>query len=155
MDNLVWNENLSVGVPLIDEQHKTLIKRLNDVSAAIESARGENEIAKTLSFLSEYTDFHFSTEEKYMQENNYPGLEQQRTKHKDFMGTSANLEQDFEEEGSTGALADAINTFLINWLTKHIQGLDQEFGHFLSEKGIVIPEEGKFASEGVERKLKS
>jgi hemerythrin len=139
MKQLLWTDDLSVGVAPIDEQHKTLMKRLNDVTGAIEAARGEREIANTLSFMSEYTEFHFSTEEKYMRECDYPGLETQKKKHQEFMDTLANLEKDFVEEGSTGALADAINTFLMNWLTKHIQGLDQEFGRFLSEKGIVIP----------------
>ena len=57
------------------------------------------------------------------------------------MDTLTNLEQDFEEEGSTSALSDAINNFLFNWLTNHIQGLDQQFGDFLSEKGVVISKE--------------
>jgi hemerythrin-like metal-binding protein len=137
-----WNKKLSVGIKLIDEQHKSLIKRLNDVSSAIETGLGEREITKTLEFLAEYADFHFSTEEKHMMENNFPGLEAQKAKHQEFMDTLANLEQDFEEEGSTNALSDAINNFLFNWLTNHIQGLDQLFGDFLSEKGIMITEEG-------------
>ena len=54
------------------------------------------------------------------------------------MTTLRNLEQDFEEEGSTRALAESVGTFLFNWLTTHIRGLDHKFGDFLSEKGIVI-----------------
>ena len=134
MTKVAWDKKLSIGIKLIDEQHKSLIKKLNDVSSAIENGLGEREITKTLEFLSEYADFHFSTEEKHMKENSYPGLAQQKMKHQEFMDTLSNLEQDFEEEGSTSALSDAINNFLFNWLTSHIQGLDQEFGDFLSEK---------------------
>ncbi len=142
MSNIEWTNNLSVGVQLIDEQHKALIQRLNDVSTAIEVDQGEREIIKTLGFLAEYADFHFSTEEKHMQESNYPGLEQQKMKHQEFMVTLTNLEEDFEEEGSTRALADSINNFLVNWLKTHIRGLDRQFGDFLEEKGVVITEEG-------------
>jgi len=137
-----WNKKLSVGIKLIDEQHKSLIKRLNDVSSAIETGQGEREITKTLEFLAEYADFHFSTEEKYMMENNFPGLEAQKAKHQEFMDTLSNLEQDFEEEGSTSALSNAINNFLFTWLTNHIQGLDQLFGEFLSQRGVMITGEG-------------
>ena len=56
-----WNKKLSVGIKLIDEQHKSLIKRLNDVSSAIETGQGEREITKTLEFLAEYADFHLVT----------------------------------------------------------------------------------------------
>ncbi|MFC1809062.1 bacteriohemerythrin [Candidatus Omnitrophota bacterium] len=138
MRTIEWNDNLSVGVQLIDEQHKMLIERLNDVSQALEVKQGEREIIKTLSFLIEYTDFHFSAEEKHMAENNYPGLDEQKIQHQEFITMLKTLEGDFEEEGSTPALADAINTFLLNWLTSHIQGLDKKFGDFLAEKGVVI-----------------
>ena len=142
MEKIEWDQSLSIGIRLIDDQHKALIKRLNDVSVAIENNIGEREISKTLEFLSEYADYHFSTEEKHMAEQGFPGLETQKIKHQEFMDTLSNLDQDFEEEGSTRALSDAINNFLFNWLTNHIQGLDQQFGDFLSEKGVVITEEG-------------
>ena len=134
MTKVAWDKSLSIGIKLIDEQHKSLIIKLNDVSSAIENGLGQREITKTLEFLSEYADFHFSAEEKHMKENSYPGLEQQKVEHQEFMDTLSNLEQVFEEEGSTSALSDAINNFLFNWLTNHIQGLDQEFGVFLSKK---------------------
>ena len=141
MEKIEWDQSLSIGIRLIDDQHKALIKRLNDVSVAIENNIGEREISKTLEFLSEYADYHFSTEEKHMAEQGFPGLETQKIKHQEFMDTLSNLDQDFEEEGSTRALSDAINNFLFNWLTNHIQGLDQQFGNFLSEKGINIKDE--------------
>lgn len=65
MEKIRWSDNLSVGVELIDEQHKMLIQRLNDMTSAIEESKGPNEIARTLNFLIEYTDFHFSAEEKH------------------------------------------------------------------------------------------
>ena len=134
MTKVAWNKRLSIGITLIDDQHKSLIKRLNDVSSAIENGLGQREITKTLEFLSEYADFHFSAEEKVMKENDYPGLEQQKVEHQEFMDTLSNLEQEFEEEGSTSALSDAINNFLFSWLTNHIQGVDQKFGDYLSKK---------------------
>ena len=134
MTKVAWDKRLSIGIALIDEQHKSLIKKLNDVSSAIENGLGQREIAKTLEFLSEYAEFHFSAEEKAMKDNDYPGLERQKIKHQEFMDTLSNLEQVFEEEGSTSALSDAINNFLFNWLTSHIKGLDKEFGDFLAKK---------------------
>jgi hemerythrin len=141
MAKVEWSNDLSVGVTLIDEQHKALIRCLNDVSSAIEARQGEREIVKALGFLSEYTDFHFSTEEKHMKNNSYSGLEEHEGQHQEFRGTLAGLEQDFEEEGSTKALADSISTFLARWLINHIQGTDQQFAKFLGDNGIVITED--------------
>ena len=134
MANIEWTDDLSVGIPKIDEQHKALIGRLCAVSDAIEAQEGEREIAKTLSFLIDYTETHFSDEETYMKELNYPGLAEQEKKHREFIVTLKDLERDFDEEGSTHGLADAINTLLLNWLTNHIRAIDRKIADFVSNQ---------------------
>lgn len=134
MTRIEWDNNLSVGVDIIDEQHKMLIQKLNDLSRSIEMSQGEVETVKTLGFMVDYTDFHFSAEEKLMAEQNYPGLEHQKEQHAEFKSHLKQLVEDFEEEGATKALATSIDTFLINWLVKHIKGVDLKLGEFLNEK---------------------
>ncbi|MFC1682942.1 bacteriohemerythrin [Candidatus Zixiibacteriota bacterium] len=141
MPEIQWSDDLSVGIELIDEQHRVLIERMNDVSTATEAHHGVEKIAKTLDFLVEYTDFHFSTEEKHMATHSYPGLEEHHAKHEELKDTLRNLEQDFKEEGATFTLADSVNTLLGNWLMKHIKAVDVPFGAFLKEKGITLPKE--------------
>lgn len=136
-----WDESLSVGVDLIDEQHKMLIDRINDISAAIERHHAAPKIIKTLDFLIEYTDFHFGTEEKHMVKNHYPGYEGHKKAHDDLKTTLGHLEEDFMEEGATEDLAGSINVFLVNWLIKHIHAVDTEFGRFLREQDIEMREE--------------
>ncbi len=138
MAEVKWSDSLSVGVDLIDEQHKMLIQRLNDVSKAVQVHHGAVEIARTLSFLADYTDFHFSAEEKHMKANDYPGLGDHLVKHAEYKQTIKNLSDDFEEEGATAGLADSINTLLVNWLLNHIKETDVQFGTFLREKGVVL-----------------
>ena len=48
MARIEWENSLSIGVELIDEQHKMLIQRLSDLSKAIEMSRGEVEIVKNI-----------------------------------------------------------------------------------------------------------
>lgn len=139
MVKITWDDSLSVNVNLIDDQHKMLIKRLNDMAEAIDHQRGIEKISRTLSFMIEYTDFHFSTEEKHMTEQEYPGKAEHQKQHGEFKTVLNNLIQDFEEEGATQLLANSIDTFLVNWLVKHIKGSDVEFGKFLNEKGFVSP----------------
>lgn len=140
MGQMAWDNSLSVGIDLVDEQHKMLITRLSDLSEAVELNRGEAQIAKTLDFLVDYTDFHFSTEEKHMTEQDYPGLGHHKEQHDQFKTLLRHLVEDFEEEGATRALATSINVFLVNWLVNHIKGVDIEFGKFLNEKDLVISE---------------
>lgn len=138
MPTFEWTRNLAVRINLIDDQHKMLFQRANDVSQSIDSGQGLTQIIKTLDFLIDYTHFHFSTEETHMQANNYPGLEAHQVSHRELINTLNDLERDFKEEGATNQLAEALNSFLNNWLTKHIKRIDVQFGDFLKEKNIQL-----------------
>lgn len=140
MANLEWTSALAVGIPLVDEQHKALIRHLNDLATAIAKRQGETEVMTTLTFLVDYTHLHFSTEEKHMAATAYPGLAEQQVEHELFRGLLRTFHEDLEEEGVTKALADSISTLLMRWLTKHICFVDRGFGAFLQSRHIVIKE---------------
>ena len=141
MVKIEWTPGLAIGIELVDTQHKMLLEKLNDISEAIENQMGVDAITKTLDFMVDYTDFHFTAEEKHMTAHNYPGLAAHRLKHGELKKTLKNLVEDFEEEGATQALADAIDTFLGNWLIKHIEEVDLVFGTFLKENKITITDD--------------
>lgn len=142
MKEIVWTDNLSVGIGLIDEQHKLLIKHLNDLKLALASTKGPAHVASTLDFLIEYTNFHFGTEEKHMAANNYPEIDFHKSKHAEFKKNLKNMEEDLQEEGATQNLADEMDALLVNWLIQHIQSVDVAFGKYLMNKGIELPAEG-------------
>ena len=96
------------------------------------------QIASTLDFLINYTQFHFSTEEKSMSETGYPELANHRAKHEELEKTLGNLIEDFKEDGITEKISEAVGTFLGNWLKDHIRGVDQVFAAFLKEKKIQL-----------------
>jgi hemerythrin len=136
MTKIAWDESLSVNVDLIDEQHKMLIQKLADLSEAFTKGLEQNKIMQTLEFMMDYTDFHFSAEEKVMAEQEYPGLEEQKQQHEEFRMTLNNILEDYKEEGTTTAIAAEINDFLHNWLIDHIKGSDSKLGIYLNEKGF-------------------
>jgi len=138
MPQLQWNDSLSTGVELIDDQHKTWIRHYNALAGAVESNQGPREIAETLGFLVDYTEFHFGTEEKHMVAAAYPGLDEHKAKHAELRAALARLVEDFEEEGATHVLANFLKTFLGTWLVDHIRGVDVRFGAHLKDKGIEI-----------------
>ena len=141
MSNIVWSDKLSVGVDLIDSQHKSLIEKIAHLEDAIRTGQGPADIIRVLDFLIDYTDYHFGTEEKNMRTFDYPGLPAHIEKHAEFKKTLANLGDDFREEGATQGLADAIETLLMNWFVKHIQDVDNKFGAFLREGNLTMSED--------------
>ena len=140
MEKLAWNDSLSIGIDLIDEQHKTWIDRYNALSTAFAENGAQRQIADTLGFLVDYTNFHLATEEKHMTAHKYPGLAEHVQRHQELRTTLNDLVRDFEEDGPTQGLADAVNTFLGNWLIRHIQQVDQKFGAFVKDQGLAISE---------------
>lgn len=138
MEKIQWDDSLSVGVNLIDEQHKMLIKRIHDVHEAVSTSMAAAGIAQTLDFLVDYTHFHFATEEKHMAAHDYPGMDAHLAAHREFKTTLVNLGDDFREEGATISLAEAVDTLLFKWLLNHIRVIDQELGRFVNEKGIEM-----------------
>ena len=136
MTEIKWDDSFSVGIDLIDEQHKMLIQKIKDLSDAVAASRGLEKILQTLEFMINYTEFHFGTEEKQMTDLGYPEIEDHKQKHKEFVSTLNHMVEDFEEDGATEALSTSINTYLMNWLIKHIKSIDCRFGGFLKEKGV-------------------
>ncbi|MDP7080660.1 MAG: bacteriohemerythrin [Candidatus Undinarchaeales archaeon] len=136
MTTIAWDDSYSVGIELIDEQHKMLIQRFNNLSSALKVTQGSGKVTKMLDFMVDYTDFHFSTEEKHMEELGYPGMTYHKKQHDEFKRTLGLLIEDFQEEGATRALATSINVFLVNWLINHFQVVDTEFARFLIDVGF-------------------
>ncbi len=134
MAKIEWDNSLSIGVDIIDEQHKMLIQKLKDLSDAFQMGLEQNKMLKTIDFMIDYTDFHFCEEENLMAKHKYPGLEAQKKQHREFQETLSHILEDYQDEGPTKALATSINVFLLNWLINHIKGVDVQIGKFLSDK---------------------
>lgn len=134
MQKIQWESNLSVGIDLIDNQHRQWIAHYNDIVESITSQQNKTQVSKTLGFLIDYTRVHFETEEKHMAASKYPALQEHKDKHDGLRVTLANLVKEFEEEGATTQLAEAIDTFLGHWLVSHILEVDKKFGQYLMEK---------------------
>ncbi|ADL07248.1 bacteriohemerythrin [Thermosediminibacter oceani] len=131
---VMWTEDLSTGVSLIDEQHKELFKRVNDLLLACSKGKGREEAVKAIDFLGEYIVMHFGAEEKYMRENDFPGYQAHKKQHDGFVAEFKEIKQRMEQNGPTVDLVVKINHFLIDWLINHIKKTDKALGAFLKNK---------------------
>ena len=106
---IVFDEELYTGNELIDNEHKELIDRVNKLVESCENGKEKVTAVKTLDFLMDYTEFHFSDEEKLQQEVGYDKLEQHKGQHEDFKKSVDELRQMLEEEeGPTDAFVQAV-----------------------------------------------
>lgn len=132
-----WNNNLSVGIQEIDNQHRELIKKLNELAEYVQQKKGKDKIGTTLRFMKDYSKIHFSTEEEYMAKFEYPGLDQQKNEHEKFRVTVEKLIGDLEKEKEMEIFASQVQRFLIDWLILHIKTVDLKFGEFLDENELL------------------
>jgi hemerythrin len=140
MHRLHWDSSLSVDIELIDQQHKEWIKHFNRVVESIESQEGASQIVKTLNFLIDYSEIHFSTEEKNMQANKYPGIQEHKNKHDELRCTLNNLISEFHEEGPTNLLIESMEALMNNWFAEHINETDKKFIDFIKQNSLKISE---------------
>ena len=128
-----FDNSLVTGNDMIDEQHKELIAKINKLIDCCEQSSGKLEAIKMLDYLSEYTDFHFSAEEKLQEEVSYPGIEEHKKKHDDFKKSVEELhEMLIEEEGPTESFVNAVNKNVIDWLYDHIKGFDCSVASYIN-----------------------
>jgi hemerythrin len=137
MNKIEWTNDLSIGIDLIDNQHQTWIKHYNRAVEAIEAQHEVAQISRSLDFLSDYTETHFSTEEQAMTESAYPELEEHKAKHNALRKTLSAMTEEFIEDGATDILAESVETFLGNWLIKHIKEVDMRFAAFTHTSGTL------------------
>ena len=86
---MTWSSKHSVGVEPLDNQHKALVRALNELHAA--SMRGEvRKVAgPLLRQIVSVASGHFSTEERLMESIRFPGLAGHRAKHQELTGRIA------------------------------------------------------------------
>lgn len=132
-----WNDSFSVGIREIDTQHKRLIDLINQLYRGIMLEQGDEVIGGTLDELVNYTVNHFGYEEKLFDKHGYPDKEEHLAKHKILIQQVTEHCQKFQETGGDMQVGNALLTFLKDWLTKHIRGVDKKYSEFLNSKGVV------------------
>lgn len=120
-----WSEDLATGNPVIDSEHKTLIKAVDDLVVVISSGKGAEELNKSLRFLARYTQTHFGHEESLQKESNYPSYLAHKVWHTTFVGGVNKLVKKFEAEGPNNLLVIELHK-AITVLLGHIRTEDRK-----------------------------
>ncbi|MGI5173756.1 bacteriohemerythrin [Treponema sp. OMZ 840] len=129
-----WTDDLSIGFEEIDLHHKKLLLILNKFKDILMLGEAEYkiQIGKIIKNLSDYTEYHFAEEEKFMKIYDYPGYEAHREIHTSFINKlkthlpillSGNLQKGAE-----------FSNFLGDWLLDHIAVADHQWADYIHSK---------------------
>jgi hemerythrin len=119
----------------IDDQHKHLIRTLNELITATEQNKGKEVIVKTVEFLAKYTVTHFTAEEKLQEIYGYPDYLRHKELHEKFKLKVEDFYKQLNKEGPTPELMKTIISTVGDWLVGHIKGEDIRMAAFIKSMG--------------------
>jgi hemerythrin len=133
---LEWRKEYDVGVDIIDEQHRELLRQMNALSHKVRHGDTHGTRA-ILGFLGEYAVEHFRTEETLMAQTGYPLAQEHIQEHVRFVERFTELAREVEAGTHEPlSLLFRVQLGMIDWVITHTTGTDQHLGNFLRERGV-------------------
>lgn len=132
MEHVAWDEKMSVGVAVLDDDHKKLIDMFNALLKTGIAEKDRDSLSGLLGALSDYTKFHFAREEDLMENQGYPNLAQHKEAHRYFIDEVQKLCQDNDDSNEMMLRIDLI-LLLKEWLIEHIQNVDVQYKPFMAD----------------------
>lgn len=130
MHTIKWQEEYSVGVKELDEQHQSLLNIINKVITELENQYNKEKFFANLDILIHYAYTHFATEESYLKRAQYPDLQCHIKEHIAFIMKTLSLALIVEEkEDNQKVLLKHLN----EWFSTHVLGLDRKYIPFLKK----------------------
>lgn len=132
---LIWNDEMEIGLPQIDRQHKKLHELLLRCLNVVDTSENHSSIKNLLDELVEYTQCHFRDEEIIMQACGYAFLENHREVHKMLVKQVNKQIQQFEQGVFT---AQSLLLLLQEWFVEHNMGMDRAVAECAKGKEAII-----------------
>jgi len=130
-----WSKDLETGISFIDEQHQELFQRINHLVQAIKLSIGQEKMNEVIEFLDEYIAKHFSEEEEFMQQYEYPGYSVHKALHIKFVEDFHYLKREiYQKKEKSLYLVLRVQVLITEWLTNHITKVDKLFALFVKDQ---------------------
>jgi len=129
-----WDDEMSVGIAQIDEDHKKLLTLINHLQTAVYYPTGEAFERQALKDLVDYTQTHFQREEELMSRHEYPDFDAHKREHEEMIVRVGQFLERYEKDRE--GTIEAMTQFLKAWLLTHIAGTDQKYRPYLHARGV-------------------
>jgi hemerythrin len=147
-----WKPQFSIDGGVIDEDHKTLIRLINEFNAGIASFITADKMIPNLKALTEYTQEHFKREEELLAKTDFPLLDDHKKKHQaviqQFNGLKLKALKTTED--TITDVAVEISKFLQGWLSGHVIESDLPFRSYMDAAREDTKDSTKNAGDAAE-----
>jgi hemerythrin len=129
-EHVTWSNSYSMGIKLVDDQHKGLLNFVNDL---FNHATGNEEeerayFKEVIQQAVQYIKVHFHTEEKLMVSTKFPGYMKHKKIHDEFTKTVVKSVQDFE--AGKRLVLEKFAYFLKDWVLTHVAVEDVQYAAY-------------------------
>jgi hemerythrin len=127
-----WDNRYLTGIPLIDSQHKKLIEMTNNLYECCLGGTEDvqNCFKDAVHGTVEYVKYHFTAEEKMLENMRYPDLIAHKKEHEGFVRRILAEVRNFEE--GKKFVPFIFVRFLRDWILAHIAVEDIKYATFFS-----------------------
>jgi len=130
---IIWSNTFSCGIKLIDDQHKGLVKMVNEMFNHISGDEKQEHLYfnKIILEAVDYIRVHFVTEEKIMRFTKFKGYAEHKKEHDNFVLTVIENINAY----NTGERFNLLNftKFLKNWVLSHIAIMDKKYFEYFKK----------------------
>ncbi|HVI53052.1 MAG TPA: bacteriohemerythrin [Candidatus Sulfotelmatobacter sp.] len=127
-----WTDELSVGIPSLDDDHKILVDLLNSTLVACYAGFGDEHVGIILEELFKYTQIHFNREMSLLRISGYDQCDLHEAEHQRIYAEVEQMAQRARAEADQG-LSQDVADFLKNWLFTHIMEHDRRYAAHLQK----------------------
>jgi hemerythrin len=130
-EKIVWKNDLSTGLQVVDKQHKQFFKLVNKLLDSSIKEGDSQIVIDSFIFLKYYILEHFGVEESAMVEYKYPLFARHKTRHLYFRNEIDRLEMSLKANMPPHEVAIKLNYLIVNWFMNHIKVEDKQLCNYL------------------------
>ena len=145
MDTTKSSSVWSVGVDIIDHEHATILRLIQELAEIAASVRDHSEVSGILASVSAYTEYHFRTEEAVLDAVTHPDRERHKDLHRELKAkTNEYLRNVLNDPRRVDV--GCVHDFLRRWWEQHILKVDMAYRPYVENSPVACEAAMKAAS---------
>ena len=122
-----------VSLATMNSVHFEEIELLNTLLAQLDDKADFKTLSKSMEKLLAHMQEHFSSEEKIMQEVQYPSFRMHKADHDKVLNEARYAEMEWRNRKDVDALREYLAEDVVPWLDQHIKAMDTPMADFVSQ----------------------
>lgn len=129
-----YSSAIELGLKNIDEQHRELMEKANQLNSQVDSGALSEVTADTARFLAQYVLDHFQEEESFLCEVNYPYFNEHKKLHNEYRALIQERLGKINQKTISFSDYYELSRMMNDWIMDHINRADRAVARYL--KGV-------------------